>query len=281
MAEGLSLHVGLNLVDPRHYDGWIGALTACEADATSMEAIAESSGFTTRTLLTTAATRSGVTSAIKEASDSLAAGDIFLISYAGHGGYVPDVNGDEVDGRDETWCLYDGELIDDELWQLWQGFAAGVRILVVSDSCHSGTVTRASRGQLDLDAVANELRAFGIDKPVHRFMPPTVALRTYRANKTFYDELGRSIPSEDAAPAAAVLLISGCQDDQTSSDGMFNGLFTGTLLKVWDDGVFSGDYSQFHAEIVGRMPSCQQPNHFVVGASDPVFNQQKPFTVTG
>jgi hypothetical protein len=281
MAEGRSLHVGLNQVDPGHYDGWVGELTACEADAASMEAIANIAGFTTRTLLTREATRAAVTSVIEEAAGSLVAGDIFLVSYAGHGGYVPDVSGDEPDGRDETWCLYDGELIDDELWQLWKGFVAGVRVLVFSDSCHSGTVTRAARGQLDLDAVAKELRAFGIDKPVYRFMPPAVALRTYRANKTFYDRLGRSVPSEGGAPAAVVRLISGCQDDQTSSDGVFNGLFTGTLLQVWDDGAFAGDYARFHTEIVKRMPKSQQPNHLVVGGNDPVFDRQKPFTIAG
>jgi hypothetical protein len=281
MAEGMSLHLGLNRVDPGRYDGWAGELTACEADATSMEAIAKSTGFTTHTLLTPAASRAAVTSAIEEAAASLVAGDIFLVSYAGHGGYLPDMSGDEPDARDETWCLYDGELIDDELWQLWQGFAAGVRVLVFSDSCHSGTVTRAARGQLDLDAVAEELRAFGIDKPVHRFMPPAVALRTYQANKAFYDQLGRSVPSEDGAPTAAVRLISGCQDNQTSSDGVFNGLFTGTLLQVWDGGAFTGDYARFHAEIVKRMPSRQQPNHMVVGANDPTFARQKPFTING
>jgi metacaspase-1 len=246
-----------------------------------MEAIAKSTGFAASTLLTQAATRAAVTGAIEEAAGSLVAGDIFLVSYAGHGGSVPDASGDEPDGRDETWCLYDGELLDDELWQLWKCFAAGVRVLVFSDSCHSGTVTRAARGELDLDAVARELRAFGIDRPAHRFMPPTVALRTYRANKAFYDALGRSVPSEAGAPAAAVRLISGCQDDQTSSDGVFNGLFTGTLLEVWDDGAFAGDYARFHAEIVKRMPRSQQPNHLVVGANDAVFDRQKPFTITG
>jgi hypothetical protein len=37
MARGISLHIGLNRVDPDHYDGWDGALTACEFDAEDME----------------------------------------------------------------------------------------------------------------------------------------------------------------------------------------------------------------------------------------------------
>ena len=41
------------------------------------------------------------------------------------------MSGDEPDHRDETWCLYDGEIIDDELLDLWSGFGKGVRILVI------------------------------------------------------------------------------------------------------------------------------------------------------
>ena len=58
---------------------------------------------------------------------------------------MPDVWGDEADKQDETWCLYDGQLIDDELYFELSKFAPGVRILVLSDSCHSGTVVRAGR----------------------------------------------------------------------------------------------------------------------------------------
>jgi hypothetical protein len=71
------------------------------------------------------------------------ADDIFLLTYSGHGGQVPDTNGDEPDRKDETWVLYDGELVDDELHELYTQFKSGTRVVVLSDSCHSGTVTRA------------------------------------------------------------------------------------------------------------------------------------------
>ena len=79
---------------------------------------------------------------MRSAAKTLQGGDLFFLTYSGHGGQVPDVNGDEADKKDETWCLYDGQLIDDELYFELSKFAAGVRILVLSDSCHSGTVTR-------------------------------------------------------------------------------------------------------------------------------------------
>jgi len=279
MPKGMSLHIGLNQVDPANYAGWSGPLGACEADATSTQAIAKKAGYETRVLLTKAATRENVKAAIFDAAARLLAGDIFLVSYAGHGGQVPDESGDEPDFADETWCLYNGQLIDDELLQLWKSFKKGVRVLVLSDSCHSGTVTRAGLSQIDTAAVAKELRAFGIEKPVFRFMPPEVVRRVYAANKPFYDKLGRSVPSESGEPNATVRLISGCQDDQTSSDGPFNGLFTGTMLKVWSDGAFKGDYATFHSEILKRMPTCQQPNTNVIGPAAPAFDKQKPFAI--
>ena len=50
--KGMSLHIGLNRVDPAHYAGWNGELVACENNARDMEAIARSQAFAINTLLT-------------------------------------------------------------------------------------------------------------------------------------------------------------------------------------------------------------------------------------
>src|SRR5262245_54572834 len=141
--RGLSLHIGLNAVNPRHYAGWSGDLVACEFDANDMAALAAAQKIKPTTLLTRQATRANVLKAIRAAAKTLRAGDLFLLTYSGHGGQIPDVSGEEKDKKDETWCFYDGEFIDDELYNELGGFPDGVRILVLSDSCHSGTVTRA------------------------------------------------------------------------------------------------------------------------------------------
>ena len=141
--RALSLHVGLNAVDPNHYAGWSGELFACEFDANDMANLARSKGMTPTVLLTRAATRRAVLAEIRGVADELRAGDLFLLTYSGHGGQVPDANDDEDDHRDETFCLFDGQLIDDELYLALGRFAKGVRVLVLSDSCHSGTVVRA------------------------------------------------------------------------------------------------------------------------------------------
>jgi hypothetical protein len=142
-----------------------------------------------------------------------------------------------------------------------------------------------------------------------KMMPPSVAMRTYTTNKEFYDRLQRSLAEEaasspraddpDAALAqlhantstrltaiagkvkAAVILIAGCQDNQTSLDGDYNGAFTEQLLRVWDQGRFNpehGTYVNFHATIKAGMPSTQTPNLFTMGEVTR-FARQRPFTI--
>jgi hypothetical protein len=278
MAKGISLHIGLNAVSAAAYGGWSGKLNACEADANDMEALAKSKGFKTTKLLTKAGTRKRVLAAVKSAATALSSGDIFFLTYSGHGGQLPDMNGDEVDNQDETWCLYDGELVDDDLNLALCGFKPGVRVLVLSDSCHSGTSTRAIERKAHgatFDATAQVLRdANGV---AIRMMPPAYLLGAYYAQKKTYDKvLKRPAPP---APKASVLLISGCQDDQTSADGDFNGLFTGTLKSVWANGGFAGAYKAFHKAIVAKMPASQKPALFPTGAANSTFIAQTPFTV--
>jgi metacaspase-1 len=289
-ARASSLHIGLNRVSATAYGGWDGPLAACEFDANDMAAIAKSRAMKSSVLLTRHATRARVLAAIRAGARTLADGDLFFLTYSGHGGQVPDTNGDEPDGKDETWCLYDGQLIDDELYFELSRFAAGVRVLVLSDSCHSGSVTR----ELPPPPPPPGQRA--------KLMPDAVGRRVYALHKAFYDKLQNDVAKAakkayvdpDAALAhvgaaaqanqlvgkfnPAVVLISGCQDNQTSMDGEHNGAFTEQLLKVWNHGAFSGDYRSFHARIRAGMPPTQSPNLFVLGNAAS-FLAQQPFTV--
>jgi hypothetical protein len=287
---GISLHIGLNAVSAAAYSGWDGPLAACEFDANDMAAIAKSKRMKSTVLLTKKATRAHVLAVMRRAAKALKSGDLFFMTYSGHGGQVPDVDGDEPDHQDETWCLYDGQLIDDELYLELSRFGAGVRILVLSDSCHSGSVTR------DLPPPP--------PPPGQRvkLMPDTVARRVYAEHQAFYDQLQRDVAKAtrkqpvdpDAALAQvgaaahatavvgkfkpAVLLVSGCQDNQTSMDGDHNGAFTEQVLKVWNHGAFTGNYASFHSRVRAGLPPTQSPNLFTLGqAAD--FVAQTPFTV--
>ncbi len=285
-----SLHIGLNEVSAAHYEGWSGPLAACEFDAHDMAALARSQGMKATQLITKKATRTAVLAAIRKAAKALGKGDLFFMSYSGHGGQVPDVSGEEPDKLDETWCLFDGQLIDDELYFELSKFKAGVLVLVVSDSCHSGTVVRAARP------------APGTPEQRPRIMPRAVALRVYAGHKAFYDKLqtdvakaaGGRVEDPDTALAnvtvsgrlsaivkkfePSVILISGCQDNQFSMDGNHNGAFTEQLLSVWNNGGFKGSYASFHARVRAGLPPTQSPNLFTLGPAA-AFLKQAPFSV--
>lgn len=112
---------------------------------------------------------------------------LYVLCHSGHGGQVMDVTGDEEDQLDETWCLYDGQLIDDELYLELSKFAEGVRILVLSDSCHSGTMTRAGPPPSVEPA----------GKPVvYRQLPPVLGQQVYQAHADFYDNLQKQISAK-------------------------------------------------------------------------------------
>lgn len=279
MGQGIALTIGINSVDPKHYDGWSGELAACEFDAIDYAEIAKSKNFQVKTLRTKEANRANVINEISKAANTLKAGDMFMLSYSGHGGQVPDLNDDEKDGMDETMCLYDGQLIDDELNYLFAKFAEGVRVLVFSDSCHSGTVTKAAFLN-SIEEKSSQTEEMSLQAR-YRYMPEDVCMRVYMANQIFYDKLlqDENLANAENGVRASVLLISGCQDYQFSRDGMKNGLFTSKLLYVWKHGGSDKDYRQFYDEICRRMPDEQTPNFYLTGKNDPEFEKLQVFEV--
>ena len=144
-------------------------------------------------------------------------------------------------------------------------FAPKVRIIVLSDSCHSGTITRD--------------RPKSIDPLPSRRMPAQRAKEVYEAHQKLYDGIQRKIPSRDAKSIkASVVLISGCQDNQTSGDGDRNGRFTGQLKTVWNNGSFDGPLPQLHKAILTGMPPFQTPNYYTIGARDTTLTRSRPST---
>lgn len=270
MARGISIHIGLNYVDPNHYEGWDGALNACVQDAKDMAAIAKKKKFGERTmLLNEDATAAAVLGKLQAAAKTLKKGDLLLLTYSGHGGQVTDTNSDEKDNdrRDETWVCFDRQLVDDELYAAFARFKSGVRIFVLSDSCHSGTVTR-------------EVPAFLEAGPKRRAMPRSVGIKVEAAHQKLYRQIQKDNEgAESVAPKASVILVSGCMDNQYSMDGDQNGAFTGMVKQVWSNGKFRGTYRRFRDQIVAQMPETQTPNYYVVGKPNSAFEAQKPFAI--
>jgi len=275
LARGISLHIGVNSLNALEYPlqtydhyrysvfahdgnnrlevagdrcvvGWKGPLggpkKGCEKDAIDMAEIAATQGFDVTVLATEDATVARVEQEIRNAARALKAGDIFLVSYAGHGSQVVDLTNDEADNEDETWCLYDRMFLDDEQRALYTEFAERVRILVFSDSCHSGTATR-SGGTVSAsgDSALGETSV--------RAMPRETAKAVYKARRDDYDRIQRNLENPPAKLRASRILISACQDSEEAMGNDENGFFTRAVKSVWDSGRFKGNYQDFAKKI--------------------------------
>lgn len=280
MPQAISIHLGLNGVDPNVYRGWSGPLRGCENDARAMQAIADARGFTSRLLLGADATCPNLLAAMDRAAADLAADDLLLLTYSGHGASRPDRGSDELDQRDEAWCLHDGLLLDDEIHHQLCAFAAGVRVLVVSDSCFSGSVTRDDQATPTTAPVRRRaaLRSGSAAAPDRR-APGARVRAVWRANADAYAARKAAVAATHAVePAAGILLLAACEDCQTAQDGEAHGLFTAALLATWSGGGFAGGHDAFLAAIQARVGAAQTPTLFSVGAVEPAFRAARPFT---
>ena len=197
-------------------------------------------------------------------------GDSLLFTFSGHGTQVPDENGDELDGMDEAICLLgdkgDIELVyDDQLWKLYRSKPSGVKWVMISDSCHSGTVAR----KIGAPILANN------DPAQRRRHLPWQLLMDIYGEIVFSrgETIDRSAPrlmaeegwaEKDAAGARVpwpVLLSSGCQDNEYSYDApkLGHGAYTYHALEALKQMKKGSTWNEFFLEIRKHLPSREYP----------------------
>jgi len=287
VSKKLSLHIGMNRVNPTHY-GSEARLGGCVNDATAMREIATSNGFRATLLTDAQGTSSAILDYLGRAARDLQAGDSLFISYAGHGSQVPDRNNDEApNDKDQTWCVYDRMIVDDELAEYWSRFRSGVRILIVSDSCHSATVARnleiASRSRsTGRPAGALLGEAFGNDYvAAYRTLPMEVAEGVNARHAALYDDLQRQTRGTEATKiVATVVTLSACRDEETAADGRDHGLYTSNLLRIWNKGAYQGNYFEFQKAIAELVKHRQNPQYRIIGSPNVAFEGERPFTTS-
>jgi len=158
---------------------------------------------------------------IKNSAKQLKSGDVFFLTYSGHGSQIPDLNHDEEDSLDECWIAYDKPILDDELEILWTKFNEGVKIVLISDSCHSGTMVKSLKRRKILHprnlsfTVRNQI--WSDQKRYNKLMKKLDKLADKKSNSVL---------------KANIICLSACQDYQSAFEGESNGLFTECLLKI-------------------------------------------------
>lgn len=224
-----ALLVGINA-----YPG--APLAGCINDITDMaNFITTKCGFnptTVRLLADSRATTDEILDRLDWLVTGLSPGDRILFHYSGHGAQIAtrDPKG-EADGLDEVICpanfdWSDQHLIRDKQFNaLFASIPKGVKAFWISDSCHSGDLTRDAGG-------------LGNRRVKHLTPPPDIAWRMHSV-RTMKPETTKDVgfPSALLASSAApnITLIAGCQSNQTSSDAFFgqrpNGALTYFLLQ--------------------------------------------------
>jgi metacaspase-1 len=267
----LALCIGIN-----NYPGTGMDLGGCINDALDWSAEFRRRGFRVETLLDADATRAAMLQSMRRMLLAAEPGDLVCIAFSGHGSFVFDVEADglvrdESDGFDEALCPHDIEggepLTDDELHALFGERARGVRLLLIADSCHSGTVSRAAgrrarflpperwmspqrlaraKGRrIDPEPGAGRLSAFGAALGRHR---TAGRMRS-----------GTDAPSDD-------VLFAGCAEGRRSFcydavfDGRPNGAFTFHALRALRTLPAGASYVDWRDAVTPTtLPSAEHP----------------------
>ena len=238
MTKAIALLVGLIKVDSNssdYSDERRDGIRGSVVDAKNMQLLLDKKGFDINKLLNEQATSESILKNINDAASRLDNDDLFVFFFSGHGDQVMDENGDENDNNDEALAAYDRRIIDDELPPLWAKFRPGMRILMISDTCNSGTIFR---GQ------ARRAEGFYLEAPLQ---------------------------------INASLIHLAATHDSTNTPGAAEGsVFTNALLKVWHNGSFQGDYTEFLSQIKSITSNSVLSQE---GPSVATFIRERPFTV--
>jgi hypothetical protein len=219
------------------------ALAGCVNDARDWAAALRALGFDSSVLLNADATRQGILDAVTGLVASSRPGDVVVFQYAGHGTRVPDVDGDEVNGRDSALCPIDFAagrfLIDDDIRRVLQRVPDGVNLTCFFDCCHSGTITRlvapapaAPRGA--------DVRGRGF------FSTPEMKI----AHGQFRTGMREEAPPLRSGAEMREVSFAACSDVQTAQEVDGHGQFTARALALLRQGAGGMTNTDFHQRVV-------------------------------
>ncbi|KAJ3225173.1 Ca(2+)-dependent cysteine protease [Clydaea vesicula] len=195
-------------------------------------------------------------------------GDSLLLYFSGHGSRQIDIDGDEVDGMDETICPLDhsqaGKITDDEMNELLcHNLPAGCRFTAIFDACHSGTMLDfpyqyTDDGQLKETTVIKELYKVSKKRKIS-INSIKLALRCGNAKR---------ITKETRSTAAYCVLLSGCKDHESSeTDENFKlcGAFTSSLIDILLTNKFNPTFSELLKDLRIKLKTYNQTPQISAG----------------
>jgi hypothetical protein len=137
-VDKIALICSLTKVDKNAYNGWDGDCPGTDVDAKVFANLCTDNNIPYIKIENSQCTSQNIyelwVSAIRKLNPN---GGLFIFYYSGHGGQV--YSNTEADKLDETLCLWNGQLRDDDVWKLLNLVPKTCRIFMVTDCCNSGT----------------------------------------------------------------------------------------------------------------------------------------------
>lgn len=245
-------------------------LRGCVNDAVAMkEMLVNQFGFDpsgTTLLSDKEATRGNILWGIQNYADKVGNGDLFVFYFSGHGTIFPDYQSrlqdetadldlsilrqqgislqdgrydsaivpiDSSDGRTER--AWGNLILDDELNEQFAAMTRkGAYVILVSDSCHSGTLAKS----------------ISIDQR-YKFIDPSTALGGMNLSSLGSGPKSRPSPGSGVNFEGRYLALNSSEDNQLSIDGFYEGkhqgLFTYALRQVLSTRSSTVSYGELHA----------------------------------
>ncbi len=233
MASKPTLFALLIGIDDYHPDAQVPALSGAVRDAQSvadyLKKIKDPASKDITLLLNEKATRKAIIDHLRQLASVAKPDDCVLFHYSGHGSrekapaeFLPFFP----EGMNETLVAYDSrlpdgfDLADKELAALIAGFAEGVHLTVVADSCHSGSITRSTKD---------------VQKGRTRMIPGPDGARPIDSYLDGFYQHQLKNTGRIVIPARKHVALSACkrtEEAHETNDG--RGYFTSALLEVLD-----------------------------------------------
>jgi len=269
MPTKRALVIGVGSVDRGFYGGWSGHSGTSVNDADFMAGLLTGQGFDMLPLKPANFKRDPILAILNKAAQDLTSGDFFVLYFSGHGAQIPDHPTREADSLAETWCLVDGFLIDNEIdTALWQ-FKAGVRVLIISDSCNGGGIV-----QFVLLKETMGSSAVGVPRPCQphaKTFPDEFITATLKARKPDYDRALALPPVSLDKAKASVMLLSASKADEDAYEGDVFSYYTGTLKDNWNHGAFHGSFADLQKLVLDELCKWQSPQIRSFGDQSTLF----------
>ena len=269
------------------------------------------------------ATKANIVNAWTTLLGEAQSGDTIFVTYAGHGAQLKQLNpGDERDGLDEFWVLpgfdpknlretWRESVFDNELHQWFtEAGRKGVKVVFVSDSCHSGGMDRAVKGKKRFvefgesrmlgDLLAMVSGSAGTDavmQPENR-LPENVTMLAATAEALPVPEVVIEGQSRGALSWAFARALEGKADHngdgtvtrieledyvmstvRTRSESLQNPVFTPVAARSADENLFSVNYAPVLAS--SARPASKTGRRPMVRARELGFDPVLPLVVTG